>query len=357
MTGRSLPTQQGTRAKVLAVIPCLNEAEHIEGVVRGLLAEADRVGLRIVVADGGSTDGTRGIVERLAEKDNRVVLLDNPKKIQSAALNLAVRTHGDASEFLIRIDAHADYPPHYCERLLATQAETGSDSVVVSMHTRGVSCFQRAAAAAQNSLLGNGGSAHRNSPRGRWVEHGHHALMRIAAFKAVEGYDESFSHNEDAELDNRLGEAGFRIFLMGGASITYYPRRSPIALFRQYFNIGRGRARNFLKHRRNTKPRHLVLVAIAPVILLLLLTPITPIFALPAFLWSLACLSFGAMLGIRARDACAIAAGIPAIVTQAGWSFGFFAGLIGASTKSDAAKRDKRRRLAAAAHAPDRSLR
>ena len=33
------------------------------------------------------------------------------------------------------------------------------------------------------------------------------------AFKAIGGYDDTFSHNEDAELDNRLTDAGFRIFL------------------------------------------------------------------------------------------------------------------------------------------------
>ena len=33
--------------------------------------------------------------------------------------------------------------------------------------------------------------------------------MRIAAFSDVGGYDESFSHNEDAELDHRLNVAGF----------------------------------------------------------------------------------------------------------------------------------------------------
>ena len=37
--------------------------------------------------------------------------------------------------------------------------------------------------------------------------------MRIAAFRAVGGYDESFSHNEDAELDYRLRQAGYRIWM------------------------------------------------------------------------------------------------------------------------------------------------
>jgi succinoglycan biosynthesis protein ExoA len=316
------------RAAILVVVPCLNEERHIESVVTGLRVEAERVAMTIVVADGGSTDGTRAIVERIAERDPRVVLLDNPGKIQSAALNLAVRKHGDGREYLVRVDAHARYPRRYCERLLAAQAETSADSVVVSMRTEGRTCFERASAAAQNSLLGNGGSAHRNGGAGRWVEHGHHALMSLAAYRAVGGYDESFSHNEDVELDLRLRASGFRIFLPGDMSIVYYPRGNPIALFRQYFKIGRGRARNVLKHRRHTKLRHLVLAAIAPILALSLLAPLWPIFAAPAVVWALLCLGYGALLGLRQRDRCAAAAGLAAIVSQAGWSLGFARGIV-----------------------------
>ena len=317
-----------SRDLILVAIPCLNEEEHIANVVETLLAGADDIRMRIVVADGGSTDGTRAIVEQLARSDDRILLLDNPKKIQSVAVNEVVRHHGEDARFLIRVDAHAEYPQRYCEHLLAVRAATDADSVVVSMRTRGQSCFQRAAAAAQNSILGNGGSSHRNTTRDRWVDHGHHALMTLEAFKAVGGYDETFSHNEDAELDARLTQQGYRIFLTGEVPIVYYPRRNPVALFRQYLNIGRGRARNFLKHRSSAKPRHLVLAVVAPAILLLVLAPIAPLLAVPALAWSLLCIGYGILLGARLRDPCAAAAGLAAIATQAGWSFGFWAELV-----------------------------
>jgi hypothetical protein len=73
--------------------------------------------------------------------------------------------------------------------------------------------------------------------------------MGIAAFRAVGGYDESFSHNEDAELDFRLRQAGFRIWMTDKTVMTYYPRASVLPLFRQYLGYGRGRAKNILKHR------------------------------------------------------------------------------------------------------------
>jgi len=326
---RSRQAFQHSSDLTLVVIPCFNEARHIEGVVAKIAAEAERINLRVVVADAGSTDGTRDIVQQLSRQNNLIVLMDNPKRIQSVGVNDAVRAYGAAAKFLIRVDAHASYPDHYCEQLLKVQTQTRADSVVVSMYTEGRTCFERAAAAAQNSILGNGGSAHRNNTQGSWVDHGHHALMTIDAFKAIGGYDETFSHNEDAELDNRLTDNGSRIYLTGEVQVTYYPRGSMTGLFRQYFYIGHGRARNFLKHRKNAKLRHLVLAAVAPALCLLVLTPLAGIFAVPALAWASLSIGYGIVLGARLHDACAAAAGVAAMAMQAGWSFGFFRGLIG----------------------------
>jgi succinoglycan biosynthesis protein ExoA len=313
----------------LVIIPTLNEEKHIERVVTRILAGTDHLDLMVVVADGGSTDATCAIVQHLERLDPRVSLIHNRKRIQAAGINDAVCKYGTAARFLIRVDAHAYYPDRYCETLLNVQARTQADSVVVGMYTAGTSCFQRAAAAAQNSLLGNGGSAHRSDGADRWVDHGHHALMTIYAFAAAGGYDETFSHNEDVELDNRLAESGFHIYLTSEAQVTYYPRRSLAELFRQYFNIGRGRARNFLKHRKNAKIRHLALAAVAPAICLTVLTPFAGIFAVPALAWIVLSVGYGLILGARLHSICAAAAGLAAITMHAGWSFGFFRGLIG----------------------------
>jgi len=320
-------TFEGSTASVLVVIPCLNEEEHLYGVIGQLLADADRINLAIIVADGGSTDGSRAIARDYMARDRRVILMDNPKRIQSAGVNSAVARYGSNFNFLIRVDAHARYSNRFCERLLNVQARTRADSIVVSMQTVGNSCFQRAAAAAQNSILGNGGALHRNVAREGWVDHGHHALMTIRAFKAVGGYDDSFSHVEDVELDIRLRTSGFAIFLTGEVEVTYYPRRTMAALFRQYRNVGCGRARNFLKHRKSAKIRHLILAGIAPALSLLLLAPFSFIFAVPALSWALLCLGYGLVLGVRQRDPCAAAAGVAAIAMQIGWSVGFFEGL------------------------------
>src|SRR5690606_35663894 len=116
----------------------------------------------------------------------------------------------------------------------------------------------------QNSRLGNGGSKHRAGAKGQWVDHGHHALMRIESFRTVGGYDETFGHNEDAELDHRLRAAGYGIWLTDKTRMTYYPRETAAGLFRQYLNYGQGRARNILKHSTMPKLRQVLPAMVLP---------------------------------------------------------------------------------------------
>ena len=312
----------GFGSDVLIVVPCLNEQAHLGGLLTRLVDEAGEA--LIVVADGGSQDASIAITEDFARRHANVRLLANPRRFQSAAINLAARTFGDGRRWLIRIDAHCGYPAGYAPGLVTAAERAGADSVVVPMITRGEACFQTACATAQNSVLGTGGSAHRHVGEGRFVDHGHHALMSIQSFKAAGGYDETFSHNEDAELDLRLAQGGARIWLEPSLAITYYPRGTVGGLARQYFKYGEGRARTALRHRAPLKVRQLLPLSIAPIVALAVVGgPLFWPLALPAAGWAAACLGFGLVLGVRDRNACAALAGVAAMVMHLAWSAGF----------------------------------
>jgi succinoglycan biosynthesis protein ExoA len=110
-------------------------------------------------------------------------------------------------------------------------------------------------AALQKSRLGNGGGDNLPLRKSGFVEQGHHAAFDRLLFQSVKGYDETFSHNEDSELDIRIAATGGRIWLEASVPVTYFARSNMRGLIHQYFNYGVGRARTIKKHRMHLKLR------------------------------------------------------------------------------------------------------
>lgn len=325
----------------MAIIPCLNEEAHLEKIVQNLVRASQNLAMRIVIADGGSTDQTKNIALRLTQAHDNVHLLHNPQRIQSSGINLAVAEYDTDTDYIIRLDAHADYPDAYCQTLVNEAEAMQADAVVVAMHTCGKHRFQNIVAATQNSKLGNGGSAHRGTETtGKWVEHGHHALIRTPAFIAIGGYDETFVTNEDAELDLRLRHHGRKIWLTRKTILTYYPRATLRGLFRQYARYGYGRAQNVLKHHTMPKLRQMIPMAILPALLLSIATPLFWPAIIPIGIWAVFCLAYGAYLGIKAHDQLALAlSGLIAMVMHLAWSYGFWQRMVRPPVRTQDEKR------------------
>lgn len=154
--------------RVLVGIPALNEAAHIEACIRGLI-EGDPLmrEVRVVVADGGSTDGTQAVVARLMAEFGNVALIDNPGRLQAAGVNrIAAAARGEEA-VLVRCDAHARYPAGYVRAAVAALEAAGPEVAAVAsvLDARGNGGFQRAAARIVDTPLGSGGAAHRGGVR------------------------------------------------------------------------------------------------------------------------------------------------------------------------------------------------
>ena len=193
---------------VTIIVPALDEERYIRRAIESLQPQDDSVDYEIIVLDGGSTDRTRQIVRELAVADRRIRLVANNARLQSAAVNKGARLAKAGSKIIIRADSHSIYPPDFVARLVRELQERRVTSIVVPLHAAGTSPFQRAVAAAQNCRLGHGGAPHRAKVPSHYVDHGHHAAFDRAAFLSVGGYDETFSHNEDAELDVPAPQGG-----------------------------------------------------------------------------------------------------------------------------------------------------
>jgi succinoglycan biosynthesis protein ExoA len=315
---------------VTIAVPSLNEEHYIEACITSLIGQWPDGAYEILVLDGGSTDCTRDIVAAVGERHSAVVLVSNPRRIQAAAINLAAQLACERATVLVRADAHAIYAPDFVRRCVAALLTTGATSVVVPMCTRARMpgpFLQEAIAAAQSSRLGNGGAAHRIGASSGFVEHGHHAAFDLDFFRAIGGYDESFTHNEDAELDVRVIRAGGRIWMCAEAPVTYFPRHRFGRLAEQYFRHGGGRARTLRKHGLRPRPRQLIPVAaLGGCMAAAAAAPFDPVLGLLGLLYPAFCMSWAITQMLRRRDPRLIAGGAALMTMHLAWALGFVIG-------------------------------
>lgn len=312
--------------QILVVIPTLNEAKFIEQTLDALIASGKGLqNARVVVADGGSTDGTRALVATYGSRHPNVVLMDNPGRRQSAGINLAVETQAlPQHAYLVRCDAHADYPPNYIRDVVSALRTQGADALATVMDSGGESCFQKGAAWAVDTKLGSGGSGHRGGATSGWVDHGHHAGFTLDIWRKTGGYAADFAANEDAELDHRIAKAGGRIWLEAGIRMGYHMRPSLQGLAKQYWRYGRGRAQTVFRHRIRPRLRQVIpALAFLGNLGAVVLSPLVPaLLLIPAFYLLVLAAQTVALLR-REGSPCALWAGPALFAMHMFWGAGF----------------------------------
>ena len=318
-------------ARIAVVIPAYNEASGIEACIRSLQKGAE--GIEMLVLDGGSTDGTQTLVERLTAEFPRLSLHDNPRKNQGAAVNLGARYAAPERDILIRCYAHALYPEGFVLALADKLIETGGDSVVVPMdavHHEDAGSFERALAMIVDTKLGSGGSAHRGGRVSGWVDHGHHAAFWRARFIEVGGYDEAMVPNEDAEFDTRLRADGGKVWLDAGIRLSYFVRRRPKDLWRQYWRYGRARARHLIAHRAKPRLRQMIPVLHAAALLVsLVILPISPLGLFYPLLYGGVLIAAMLAFLLKSRKVCALRIPEVLFILHTAWGLGFLRELAG----------------------------
>ena len=244
---------------VTVVIPARNEQDSIGACLDSVLTQ-DWDSLQVIVVDGASDDATADIVTARAAADPRVELLHNPARIIPVSLNLALR-HAK-SDWLVRIDAHAQIPPDYV-RIAVEHLKTGRYGGVGGRKDGvGLTPAGKAIAAVMASPFGVGGSTYHHGTAVREVEHVPFGAYPVAVARSLGGWDEEFRVNQDFEFDHRLREAGHTILFDPAMRIDWECRQSVRELARQYHRYGKGKVHVAAKHPRSLRPRHLAAPAL-----------------------------------------------------------------------------------------------
>ena len=239
-------------------MPVRNEADFIGQAVQSILdSDYPAEKMEVLIVDGDSDDDTRRIVEKLAESDARIKILDNPRRIVPMAMNIALKEmQGDV---FIRIDGHVKIPADFISKSIQCLNEH-PDAWVVGGYIETVAddYIGRAIAAAMCSPVGAGNARFRLGDYEGWVDTLAFGAHHKWVVDKIGYFDEELVRNQDDEFNLRIILGGGKIWMSKSIRCIYFSRSSLSKLWRQYFQYGFWRIRTFQKHKRPAVFRQLV---------------------------------------------------------------------------------------------------
>src|SRR5436190_15285718 len=131
---RHLTVEYTSVPAAVVCLPTYNERENLEAMLRAL---GDK-GVRVLVIDDSSPDGTGELADRLAEELDYVRVLHRPEKEGLGPAYLAGfrRALADGAEYVFEMDCDFSHDPADVPRLLAA-CEGGADLALGSRYVTG----------------------------------------------------------------------------------------------------------------------------------------------------------------------------------------------------------------------------
>ena len=319
------------------IVPCYNEQKTIHLLLDALYAQSyPRTAMEIVIADGGSTDGTPNAIQEWQQKhpDSSVAVIHNPARTIPAALNKAIQA--SQGEIIIRLDAHSKPDHDYVARAVEAVVAGRGHNVggVWDIQPSREHWIAQSIAAAAGHPIGVGDARYRYSGQAAYVDTVPFGAFKRELLDQVGMFDETLLTNEDYEFNTRIRQAGGKIWFDPKIRSVYYARENLTALARQYWRYGYWKVQMLRRYPRTIRWRQ----ALPPlfVLTLITLTIIAPF--LPLALWTLAgiislytitLVGVGVYLAIQQKTP-AFSLGVPLAIAcmHFSWGTGFLLGVI-----------------------------
>jgi succinoglycan biosynthesis protein ExoA len=321
---------------VSVLTPVLNEEEHIREVAAKMLSQRFDGTIEFLFIDGDSEDRTAEILRDLQRTDERVRILQNPRRSTPVGLNIGLANARGA--YIARMDAHTLYPEDYLAQGVARLRRGGADHVSGPQLAHGDGTWSRRVALALETPLGRGGAQFRQTSNGEIeVDSGFTGVWPRSVLEAHSGWNEDWHNDQDSELAARIRGGGGRILCLPEMSAKYIPRDSLKALARQYWRYGVYRAKTSGAHPESMRRSHLL----APSLALSLAAAILPLGRLRRLGRAAVALWCAAVVGVAMAEAwrgdaaeldatAGDLAALPAVfgAMHLAWGFGFLFGCV-----------------------------
>jgi len=240
------------------ICPTLNEEKFLESTIQSFLDQKySSFELEILIVDGMSTDRTRELVLDFQNRFPAIRLLNNEQKRTPFAFNIGLKEA--KGEFVAILGAHTDYAPDYletCYRELLKNNAAGCTGRIISKapsNNTGAMTVQWI----MDNPFGVSGSSFRTVKEG-YVHSVNFAVFHKKALLDLGGYDTTLLRNQDNDMNQRLLDAGHKLYCTWKTQCYYYTPPTLKKLFKYAFNNGYWNAISLILKARSMRFYHFI---------------------------------------------------------------------------------------------------
>lgn len=239
------PSGGGAALKVTVIMPALNEAASVDATMTSIFAQT-RLPDEIVVADGGSRDGTPELILKHASRGIPIKVVSNPGVYSGAGRNAATRAA--SHDIIVAMDFSNKAHPRYVEALArAFELDPQVDYVGGPAYPIMTTPVERACAAVicpdltriphipLEELM-------RIAPKD-FIPAGFNLAYRRSVWERANGFWDAAGAGEDPLFGHRIRRIGGKIAPVGDAIVYYHMARSYGEMWRRYSRYARWNAR------------------------------------------------------------------------------------------------------------------
>lgn len=240
------------------ICPTYNEEKYITQTLQSFINQKfHSFDLEILICDGMSTDRTREIVSQYSLKNSSIRLIDNPDRKTPFAFNAGLREA--TGEYVAILGAHTRYDDNYlqvCYEELVNSNSIGCTGRVITK-----AAFNDYEAKLSEwvmlSTFGVSTSSFRAMREG-YVHSVNFPVFKKQALIDLGGYDTKLERNQDNDMNQRLLNAGHKLYCTWKTKCYYRPPANLKSLFKYAYRGGFWNAKSFVVHSRSMRLHHLV---------------------------------------------------------------------------------------------------